>query len=92
MMAVLSSDARLALKPQPLKGGSVVLEPLHADHADLVVAWRNHPQIRPYFFAGPAFTREGQLGWTQRQRARDDDFTYVIRDAGKHGGGHGRDL
>lgn len=81
-MALLSSDARLALKAAQLRSGSVVLEPLDVRHADLVVAWRNHPQIRPYFFAGPAITREGQLAWTLRQQARDDDFTYVIRDAG----------
>ena len=85
--AVKGADT-LALKKQILRGRTVQLEPLAESHAGQVVAWRNHPEVRPYFIARPPLTIEGQIVWTGGQMQRTDDFTYVIREAGGQAVGH----
>lgn len=72
----------LTLKKQTLRGRTVQLEPLAESHAGQVVAWRNHPEVRPYFIARSPLTIEGQMAWTAGQVQRADDFTYVIREPG----------
>ena len=42
---------------------SIYLRPMTEEDADLIVAWRNKPELKRFFICQADFTREGHLKW-----------------------------
>ena len=56
------------------------LRPMSFDDTDLVVAWRNDPEISKWFFGETRFTSDGHENWLAKRLHSDDEFNWIIED------------
>jgi RimJ/RimL family protein N-acetyltransferase len=67
----------------PLETGRIRLRLLEERDLARTLAWRNQDHIRRWFFYSEPLTPEQHAGWFQRYRNRDDDFVFIIEEAGE---------
>ena len=73
----------MAKPPVPfLAGDRVRLRLLEEADLPRTLAWRNQPHIRRWFVRGAVITSEEHRRWFEGYRERDDDFVFVIEEAG----------
>lgn len=46
----------------------IYLRPMTEEDADLIVAWRNKPELKKFFISQDDFTKEGHLAWFRRMK------------------------
>ncbi len=66
----------------PLQSGRVRLRLLEERDLPQTLAWRNQDHIRRWFFTSEQLTPEQHRGWFARYQQRDDDFVFIIEEAG----------
>jgi RimJ/RimL family protein N-acetyltransferase len=66
----------------PLVNGRARLRLLEEPDLPATLAWRNQDQIRRWFFSSDLITPEQHRAWFEQYKVRDDDFVFVIEDAG----------
>jgi len=64
----------------PIQNEAVCLRLLTEDDLPITLAWRNHPEIRRWFFYSEELTWEQHRGWFEKYVVRDDDFVFIIED------------
>lgn len=58
------------------------LERFSADNADLVLAWRNAPQVRANSLSDAEITRDAHLAFVANLAARDDRHFFILHEDG----------
>jgi len=66
----------------PLQAGRVRLRLLEEQDLPRTLAWRNQDHIRRWFFFSERLTLQQHTGWFARYQQRDDDFVFIIEEAG----------
>jgi diamine N-acetyltransferase len=66
----------------PVQTPRVRLRLLEERDLPQTLAWRNQDGIRRWFFSSQRLTPEQHAEWFARYRQRDDDFVFIIEEAG----------
>src|SRR5208282_4845185 len=66
----------------PLQAGRIRLRLLEEQDLPRTLAWRNQDHIRRWFFFSERLTPEQHAAWFVSYRQRDDDFVFIIEEAG----------
>lgn len=66
-----------------LNGDHIYLRPMTEDDADLVVSWRNDPEIGRWLFSRERLTRESHLDWFRGSREGRLDFIICLAGSGR---------
>ena len=64
-----------------LRGDRVLLRPMREEDAELIVRWRNDPEIRKWLFSTDPFTIESHLEWFRQPKADRLDFVICLRES-----------
>lgn len=62
------------MKPQT----NIALRPIETEDLDLLVAWRNHPEVATEFFNVFPLSRAGQSDWFESYLQRNDEQLFII--------------
>ena len=62
-------------------GERVTLRPLQLEDAELVVQWRNDPEIRKQLFSQEPLTIESHLEWFRRPKSNRLDFVICLHES-----------
>lgn len=73
---VLPEMSRLPI--ERIVGSTIDLLEIEPAHFEKVVAWRNDPQNRRFFFSQRPFTLEGQQRWYESYRKDPTDYMFII--------------
>ncbi len=74
-------DADLA--PFLLSDGDLTLRSISSADADLIVRWRNRPDVHEQLFSAKPPTREGHDAWFAQQAVRGDRVDFIIEVGGR---------
>ena len=66
-----------------LTGESVNLRPITAADTDLIVTWRNDPDVKKNFIYQGVFTHESHMHWMNTKVAAGEVVQYIIEHNGK---------
>jgi RimJ/RimL family protein N-acetyltransferase len=64
----------------PLVGGRVRLRLLEETDLPMTLAWRNHNDVRKWFFSSDIISPDHHRAWYEQYKDRDDDFVFVIEE------------
>ena len=64
-----------------INGERVMLRPMEEGDAELVVKWRNDPEISKWLFAAEPITLESHLAWFRHPKADRLDFVICLRES-----------
>ncbi len=67
-----------ARKIQNISGENVDLVEISREHFDVIIEWRNDPDIKNYFYTTDAFTYERQERWYAKYVNDETDMTFMI--------------
>lgn len=66
----------------PLARGAARLRLLETSDLTTTLAWRNHPDSRPWFLTSDAITPEGHAAWFRNYLEREDDYLFMVEQDG----------
>lgn len=67
-------------KMDTIEGKSVKLRPINLDDTDLIVKWRNNPNVIKNFIFRGDFTRENHINWMNTRVATGVVVQYIIEE------------
>ena len=77
-----SADTDEKRRIRPLQTPRGRLRLLEERDLPQTLAWRNQDHVRRWFFNSERLSPEQHAGWFARYRQRDDDFVFIIEEAG----------
>jgi RimJ/RimL family protein N-acetyltransferase len=66
----------------PIVEGDLTLRMLEREDLPTTLAWRNHPDSRPWFHMSEALREEDHLAWFEAYLGRADDHVFIVERAG----------